>query len=70
MLIPFVGFCAFSAAYMNLYVSLFPQMNFGRSPDAKIHLKYCLDFLEKFRHVWKLGESWVSTDLSHSDVLG
>jgi hypothetical protein len=68
MLIPFVGFCAFSAAYMNLYAFLFPQMNLGRSSDAETHLKYCLAYLEKFRHVWKLGESWVSTELSHLAV--
>jgi hypothetical protein len=59
MLTPFVGFCAFSAAYMHLYLSRFPQMNLGRSPNAKRNLNYCLAYLDKFRHVWKLGESWV-----------
>jgi hypothetical protein len=60
MLTPFVGFCAFSAAYMNLYVSHFPQMNLGRSPRAEENLNYCLTYLEGFRKEWKLGESWVS----------
>ncbi|KAJ6075870.1 hypothetical protein N7499_007851 [Penicillium canescens] len=68
MLIPFVGFCAFSAAYMNLYAYLFPQMNLGRSPDAETHLKYCLAYLENFRHVWKLGESWIAT-INHATIL-
>jgi hypothetical protein len=60
ILTPFVGFCAFSAAYMNLYVSHFPQMNLGRSPRAEENLNYCLTYLEGFRQEWKLGESWVS----------
>lgn len=64
MLTPFVGFCAFSAAYMNLYVSHFPQMNLGRSPRAEENLNYCLEYLEGFRREWKLGESWVSQHFS------
>lgn len=64
MLTPFVGFCAFSAAYMNLYVFRFPHMNLGRSLDAETNIDYCLKYLERFRHVWKLGESWVSRRLN------
>lgn len=60
LLTPFVGFCAFSAAYMNLYVFRFPQMNFGRSRRAEENLNQCLAYLEAFRLKWKLGESWVS----------
>ncbi|KAF3384394.1 hypothetical protein F1880_002656, partial [Penicillium rolfsii] len=68
MLTPFVGFCAFSAAYMNLYVSHFPQMNLGRSPRAEENLNYCLAYLEKFRKEWKLGESWMTT-IKHASIL-
>ncbi|KAJ5793822.1 hypothetical protein N7457_000421, partial [Penicillium paradoxum] len=68
MLTPFVGFCAFSAAYMNLYAFRFPQMNLGRSPNAETNLNYCLAYLEKFRHVWKLGESWITT-INHASIL-
>lgn len=57
---PFVGFCAFSAAYMNLYVFRFPQMNLGRSRNAERNIQYCMTYLESFRQVWKLGDSWVS----------
>lgn len=60
ILTPYVGFCAFSAAYMNLYVFRFPHMNLGRSLHAEKNLNYCMEYLERFRHVWKLGESWVS----------
>ncbi|KAI2789776.1 hypothetical protein POX_d05274 [Penicillium oxalicum] len=68
LLTPFVGFCAFSAAYMNLYVSKFPQMNLGRSPHAGQHLQYCLAYLEVFRREWKLGESWMTT-IKHASLL-
>ncbi|KAF7716625.1 Fungal Zn(2)-Cys(6) binuclear cluster domain-containing protein [Penicillium ucsense] len=68
LLTPFVGFCAFSAAYMNLYVSKFPQMNLGRSPQAEQNLQYCLAYLEGFRHEWKLGESWMTT-IKHASLL-
>ncbi|KAJ6134968.1 hypothetical protein N7512_000128, partial [Penicillium capsulatum] len=61
MLTPFVGFCAFSAAYMNLYVFRFPHMNLGRSTNAEKNIEYCLTYLERFRHMWKLGESWIAT---------
>ena len=56
---PFVGFCAFSAAYMNTYVLRFPQMNFGRSNRAGELMKICLDYLDGFRNVWKIGDAWV-----------
>ncbi|CEJ58545.1 hypothetical protein PMG11_07199 [Penicillium brasilianum] len=68
ILTPFVGFCAFSAAYMNLYVSHFPQMNLGRSPRAEENLNYCLAYLERFRQEWKLGESWMTT-IKHASLL-
>ena len=60
VLTPFAGFCAFSAAYMNLYVFHFPQFNLGRSPNAKENLDICLEYLEAFRAKWKLGESYVN----------
>lgn len=57
---PFIGFCAFSAAYMNIYVHRFPQMNLGRSPLAEQCVKYCINYLEEFKKVCKLGDGWVS----------
>lgn len=59
LMTPFVGFCAFSASYMNLYIYRFPRMNLGRSPQAEQLMNFCLAYLEDFRHVWKLGEAWV-----------
>ncbi|GLB07648.1 hypothetical protein AtubIFM57258_002996 [Aspergillus tubingensis] len=58
MLTPFIGFCAFSAAYMNLYIYCFPHMNMNRSLQAATSLEYCRAYLEDFQHVWKLGENW------------
>ncbi|KAJ5083689.1 hypothetical protein N7456_013116, partial [Penicillium angulare] len=65
---PFVGFCAFSAAYMNLYVFRFPQMNIGRSHRADELMKMCLDYLEGFRGVWKIGDGWIKT-LKYASLL-
>lgn len=59
LMTPFTGFCAFSAGYLCLYVSNFPRMNLGRSPDSTKHLKMCLDYLERFRDVWAIGDGWV-----------
>ncbi|KAE8381866.1 hypothetical protein BDV26DRAFT_278475 [Aspergillus bertholletiae] len=68
LMTPFVGFCAFSASYMNLYIYRFPRMNLGRTPEAEQLMNFCLAYLEEFRHVWKLGEAWVST-LTHASLL-
>ncbi|KAJ5610726.1 hypothetical protein N7510_007445 [Penicillium lagena] len=65
---PLVGFCAFNAAYMDLYIFRFPQMNLCRSPDAKLHLDYCLSYLEDFQHQWSIGESWIKT-VKHASLL-
>lgn len=59
LMTPFAGFCAFSAGYLNLYVSEYPRMNLNRSPRGKECLKMCLDYLEQFRHVWKIADGWV-----------
>jgi hypothetical protein len=59
LMTPFSGFCAFSAGYLNLYVSSYPRMNLNRSPRAKECLGMCLDYLDKFRHVWKIADGWV-----------
>lgn len=56
---PFTGFCAFSAAYINLYVFRYPRMNFNRSHDAEACLTMCLDYLHEFRHVWTIADGWV-----------
>ncbi|KAK2595668.1 hypothetical protein QQS21_006641 [Conoideocrella luteorostrata] len=68
LMTPFAGFCAFSAGYVNLYASKYPRMNLNRSPRAKECLKMCLDYLEKFRHVWKIADGWIKT-IRHASVL-
>ncbi|RJE20222.1 fungal specific transcription factor [Aspergillus sclerotialis] len=68
VLTPFAGFCAFSAAYMNLYVLHFPQINLGRSPNAQQNLNTCLEYLEAFRMKWKLGESYCTT-IKHALIV-
>ncbi|CRK40659.1 hypothetical protein BN1723_004903 [Verticillium longisporum] len=61
LMTPFVGFCAFTACCMNLYVSFFPRMNLGRSPDAAKLMNWTLDYLKEFQSVWKLGSGWIKT---------
>ncbi|KAH8433933.1 fungal specific transcription factor domain-containing protein [Aspergillus melleus] len=65
---PFIGFCAFSAAFNNIYVHRFPQMNLGRSLRAEQGLGYCLAYLSEFRKVCKLGDGWLAT-IEHSSLL-
>jgi hypothetical protein len=59
LLTPFAGFCAFSAATMNLYVAAFPKMNLERSHDAAALVELNITYLDKFRRVWKIGNGWV-----------
>lgn len=59
LITPFAGFCAFSAAAMNLYVAAFPRMNLERSEDATALAHQNIVYLNKFRQIWKIGEGWV-----------
>lgn len=59
LMTPFVGFCAFSAGYLLVYIYRFPNMNLGRSPRAEECMNMCLDYLEEFRHIWKIADGWV-----------
>ncbi|TVY52771.1 putative transcriptional regulatory protein, partial [Lachnellula cervina] len=61
LITPFAGFCAFSAATMNLYVAAFPQMNLGRSKDATALAEHNIAYLDKFRQIWKIGAGWWKT---------
>lgn len=65
---PFAGFCGFSAATMNLYISLFPKMNHGRSQDTASVLSSNLAFLDQFRNIWAMGEGWWVT-IQHCKTL-
>lgn len=58
---PYPGFCAFSAATMNSYVSCFPRMNLGRSKTATADLNSNLLYLDRFRDTWPMGGGWWNT---------
>lgn len=58
---PFTGFCAFTACFLNLYVTHFPNMNFGRSVNSKISLERGNKYLSEFKAIWALGDGWVKT---------
>ncbi|CAI6097172.1 unnamed protein product [Clonostachys chloroleuca] len=68
LMTPFIGFCAFSAAFILIYVHHFPRMNLDRSPDAEKYEKICLSYLEEFRSVWKIADGWIKT-LHHVSLL-
>ncbi|KAL3426336.1 fungal specific transcription factor domain-containing protein [Phlyctema vagabunda] len=61
LMTPFTGFCAFSAATMNIYVLNFPAMNLGRSEDAAELLELNISYLQRFKALWPLGEGWYKT---------
>ncbi|KAL7799799.1 hypothetical protein V8C37DRAFT_92584 [Trichoderma ceciliae] len=58
---PFSGFCAFSAATMNVYVLYFPRMNLGRSPNAAADVDADRDYFDRFCTHWPIGARWWTT---------
>ncbi|CZR56852.1 uncharacterized protein PAC_06741 [Phialocephala subalpina] len=59
---PFTGFCVFSAATMNAYVSSFPRMNHGNSQGfAEELLEINIQWLSSFKKVWPMGNGWFKT---------
>lgn len=56
---PFTGFCAFTACFLNLYVTHFPNMNLGRSRTSRVSLDRGNQYLREFKGVWALGDGWV-----------
>ncbi|EED18778.1 fungal specific transcription factor, putative [Talaromyces stipitatus ATCC 10500] len=58
LLTPFAGFCAFSAATMNIYVVCFPEMNLGRSRGKEANFDMDLIYLDEFRARWPMGAGW------------
>lgn len=61
LLTPFAGFCAFSAATMNIYVACFPQMNLGRSRGREADFDLDLAYLNEFQARWPMGAGWWAT---------
>ncbi|KAH8649802.1 putative fungal-specific transcription factor [Xylariales sp. PMI_506] len=61
LMTPFAGFCAFSAATMNIYVASFPQMNLGRSTSGRSDYESDLVYLARFRGLWPMGDGWWTT---------
>lgn len=57
---PFAGFCAFSSCYINLYGFMFPRIGVGYATRAEEYMNWSIEYLNKFREVWDLGDGWVS----------
>jgi hypothetical protein len=61
ILSPIIGYCAFTAASMNLYLAAFPWVDPASSQkiDAAALSQKNLDWLRKFAQVCPLGHHWV-----------
>ncbi|UQC86513.1 fungal specific transcription factor domain-containing protein [Colletotrichum lupini] len=58
---PFAGFCAFSSCYINLYGFMFPRIGVGYATRAEEYMNWSIEYLNKFREVWDLGDGWLKT---------
>lgn len=56
LMTPFAGFCAFQAGTANFYVSRFPRMNLGGSPEAASLARTNKSYLHRFKELWPMGE--------------
>ncbi|OKL59765.1 hypothetical protein UA08_04957 [Talaromyces atroroseus] len=69
LITPFAGFCAFSAATMNIYVACFPQMNLGRSQGREADAGRDLAYLDEFQERWPMGAGWWATIQRTKDLI-
>jgi hypothetical protein len=62
LLSPVIGYCAFTAASMNLYLAAFPWVDpaSSRKFDAAALSQKNLDWLHNFAQACPLGSQWVS----------
>jgi hypothetical protein len=69
ILSPIIGYCAFTAASMNLYLAAFPWVDpaSSRKTDAAALSQKNLDWLRDFANVCPLGRQWVCKILSLCD---
>ncbi|KAK1689351.1 fungal-specific transcription factor domain-containing protein [Colletotrichum godetiae] len=58
---PFAGFCAFSSCYINLYGFMFPRITAGYATKAEELMNSSIEYLNRFREVWDLGDGWLKT---------
>lgn len=65
---PFSGFCAFTACFVNMYITYFPNMNFGRSQNSKLLVEHGQRYLREFQNTWSLADGWIKT-LKTASVL-
>lgn len=54
----FVGFCAFSAGYINLYAFKFPSMA-PKERESQQLMNSCLTYVRLYSGVWVTGKAWV-----------
>jgi hypothetical protein len=67
ILSPIIGYCAFTAASMNLYLAAFPWVDppSSQKVDAAALSQKNLDWLRNFAQVCPLGRQWVCRPSHH-----
>lgn len=62
---PLVGYSAFSAASINVYLAAFPWVDFKASGgiNATDLARKNMEYLHDFADIWPLGKGWVSSRL-------
>jgi hypothetical protein len=60
---PFVGFAAFTASTMNIYLSIFPWVCLELAPMAQQRAESDVHYLKRVLAVWPLAQQWYSTIL-------
>jgi hypothetical protein len=60
---PFVGFAAFTASTMNIYLSIFPWVCLELAPRAQQRAESDVRYLKRVLAVWPLAQQWYSTTL-------
>ncbi|KAF2085702.1 hypothetical protein K490DRAFT_21077, partial [Saccharata proteae CBS 121410] len=68
LMMPYAGFCVYTAAAMNLYITAFPDLNHGRSTHAASLAECNIKYLRELQSVWKIADEWVSV-ISHARSL-
>jgi hypothetical protein len=60
---PFVGFAAFTASTMNIYLSIFPWVCLELAPRAQERAESDVRHLKRILAVWPLAQQWYATIL-------
>ncbi|OCL14773.1 hypothetical protein AOQ84DRAFT_330475 [Glonium stellatum] len=63
VLTPFVGFSAFTASGMNIYLAILPWMCPELSVDARTYAEQTVNYLKNIMKIWPIAEKWYKSVL-------